>query len=155
MGAALLPQSWPRKKKGNESKIKRPHMGRGNCFRPPNGRYLCSYTLGNKGVIPGSTFITHRKDNDGPTSGNGLDPTMPRTLWPKGIDLLSRRAPALFHLLNSPRQPACGRLAWWQVGGVPSEQESWVGNKPRSLPREDITTCSGASIRVPCFHTSE
>ena len=101
-----------REEKGNESKIKRPHMGRGNCFWPHNHRYLCSYTLGNNGGIPSSTFIRRHRDNDGPTSGNDLDAAMCRTLWPKGIDLLSRRAPALFHPLNSLTQPACGKLAW-------------------------------------------
>lgn len=104
-------------------------MGSGNCFRPPNHRYLCSYTLGNNGGVPGSTFITRHRDNDGPTSGNGLDTAMPRTLWPKGIDLLSRRAPALFRPLNSLRQPACGKWAWWQVGDD-LKQESFTRKPP-------------------------
>lgn len=138
--------SRQREKKGNESKIKKPHMGRGNCIWPPNHRYLCSYTLGNNGGVPSSTFIRRYRDNDGPTSGNDLDTAMPRTLCPKGIDLLSRKAPALFHLLNSLTlnsltQPACRRLAWWQVRDV-LKQESFtkkqaVGgkHKPGSLPR--------------------
>lgn len=114
-------------------------MGRGNCFWPPNHRYLCSYTLGNNGGVP--TFIRRRRDNDGPTSGNDLDTAMPRTLWPEGIDLLSRRAPALFHPLNSLTQPACRRLAWWQVGDVLTQesftrkQEVGGKHKPGSLPR--------------------
>lgn len=149
-------------------------MGRGNRFWPPNHRYLCSYTLGNNGGVPVSTFITCRSDNEGPTCGNGLDTAMPRTLWPKGIDLLSRRAPALFHPLNCLKQPVCGRLVWWQVGDV-LKQESFtrkppVGgkHKPGSLPRGSVDMLALAPefqwrqhyllrgiYQIPCFHTSK